>query len=307
VSPRKRAWLLVAAAAAVIVVAVGVVVGVQSLPIPTAALMKRLPTRDAVILYVDFEALRRGGILQMLEASKVVEDADYQRFVHKTNFDYRRDLDSALVSFAPAGKYMLLKGRFDWKALHGYAREEGGNCINAFCRMQGSAPERQISFFRVQSGLMGLAVGPDDYAARRLGESPAGPNPEIPSDPIWLSVANSKLRSAENLPSGTRMFARGLDLAQSIKLSFSADGARWAAHLDVRCADEHDAAEIASQLSSTTARLREMIEREHQKPNPADLSGVLTSGSFKTEGARVVGYWPIERSFVENILKGGVE
>src|SRR6185436_20824826 len=120
------------------------------------------------------------------------------RFVRKTNFDYRRDLDSALVSFAPTGKYMLVRGRFDWKSLHAYAKEQGGSCVNAFCRMQGSAPERQISYFRVQSDLMGLAVSPDDYAARRLGESPSAPATEIPGDPIWLSIPASLLRSGDS-------------------------------------------------------------------------------------------------------------
>jgi hypothetical protein len=45
-----------------------------------------------------------------------------------------------------------------------------------------------------------------------------------------------------------------------------------------------------------------MIEREHQKPNPVDLSGVLTSGTFRSEGRRVAGTWPIERAFIENLF-----
>jgi hypothetical protein len=45
-----------------------------------------------------------------------------------------------------------------------------------------------------------------------------------------------------------------------------------------------------------------MIEREHQRPNPADLSGVLTSGTFHSDGSRVVGSWPIEHEFIQNLL-----
>jgi hypothetical protein len=45
-----------------------------------------------------------------------------------------------------------------------------------------------------------------------------------------------------------------------------------------------------------------MIEREHQQPNPADFSGVLTAGVFHSEGATLLGSWPIERSFVQNLL-----
>ena len=44
---------------------------------------------------------------------------------------------------------------------------------------------------------------------------------------------------------------------------------------------------LAAELNKTTGLLRDMIEREHQKPNPADLSGFLTSGAFQSSGARV--------------------
>jgi hypothetical protein len=51
--------------------------------------------------------------------------------------------------------------------------------------------------------------------------------------------------------------------------------------------------------------LREMIAREHQTPNPRDLSGVLTSGTFNHLGTRVLGSWPLEKGFVEGLLGGG--
>ena len=55
-------------------------------------------------------ALRAGGILQMLDGSKVGEDPEYRAFVAKTEFDYKQDLDTAMVAFGPTGRYMLLKG-----------------------------------------------------------------------------------------------------------------------------------------------------------------------------------------------------
>jgi hypothetical protein len=304
VNRRSRIWPVVALLAMLITATVWGVIRYRARPIPTAALLKRLPVRDTVILYIDFDALRQSGVLHFLDVSRTAEDPDYRRFVEKTDFDYRRDLDSALVAFSPSGKYMLVRGRFNWRSLHAYAREQGGNCINGFCRMHGSAPERQISFFQVQTGLMALAVSPDDYAARRLQESASGPNPEIPADPIWLSIPASTLHSGD-LPSGTHMFATSMDKAESVVLAFSIDQGEVRARLDVRCRNEQDAADIAAQLSKATDTLRSMIAREHQKPNPSDLSGVLTAGSFHAEGRRVIGYWPINRSFLENILSGG--
>ncbi len=301
---RSRVWPLVIVVAVLITAAVWGVVWYRGRPIPTAALMKRLPTRDALVLHIDFDALRRSGILDLFDGAKPGEDPDYQRFVQKTNFDYRQDLDSVLVAFAPGGNYMLVRGHFDWRSLHEYAKEQGGGCVNAFCRMTGSSRERQISFFRVQTGLMGLAVGPDDSAAARLQEVQPGPDPQVPADPIWLSIPASLLRAGD-LPSGTRMFAHSMEQADRVILSFTSEGRNLAAHLDVLCRDERAALEMAGQLAAATQKLRQMIELENHKPNPADLSGVLTSGTFRSEGRKVIGYWPIDRSFAINVLSGG--
>jgi roadblock/LC7 domain-containing protein len=207
-----------------------------------------------------------------------------------------------MVSFAPDGKYLLLKGRFDWKSLHTYVADENGQCYNLLCRMAGSAPERQISFFPVQSGLMALAVSADDGAALRMSSAAPGPAEEAPDAPVWLSIPPSVLKSSSSLPDGARMFARGMERAESVTLGFAPQGGRIVARLSVRCRNPQDASDIAAQLTGATTLLQEMIAREHQRPNPADLSGVLAAGSFHGEGRRVVGYWPIDQAFVESVL-----
>ncbi len=263
-----------------------------------------MPAENALVAYIDFSELRRGGILQLLDGSKAGEDAEYQSFVRQTQFDYKKDLDAAIVAFAPTGRFLLLKGRFDWKSLRAYVESQNGKCTNAFCRMIGSAPERRISFFPVRSNLMALAVSPDESAALRLESAASGPDPQVPAAPVWLSIPTSMLKSSDSLPAGTRMFARGMERAETVTLAFAPEGQGLAARLDVRCRDDRDAADLASQLTRTTSLLRETMEREHQKPNPADLSGVLTSGAFRNEGRRVLGYWPIEPVFVQNVLGG---
>ena len=152
---------------------------------------------------------------------------------------------------------------------------------------------------------MGLAVSPEGMAARRLQQEPSGPNPEIPDAPVWLSIPTSFLRSRQ-LPEGTHMFARSIERAERVILALSADGSQLTARLDVQCHTGQEAEDIASQLTQVTTKLRDMIQREHQTPNPADLSGVLSSGSFRSEGRRVIGSWPIDRRFVENVLGGGL-
>lgn len=303
-SQKPRAWLIVVGIAAVCGVSVWGVVWYRSRSLTTAALLRRMPAEDALVAYIDFGELRRGGVLKLLDGSKAGEDAEYQSFVRQSQFDYKKDLDEAIVAFAPTGRFLLLKGRFDWKSLRAYVESQNGRCVNAFCRMTGSTPERRISFFPVRSNLMALAVSPDESAALRLESAVSGPDPQVPAAPVWLSIPTSVLKSSDSLPAGTRVFARGMERAETVTLAFAPEGQGLAARLDVRCRDERDAADLASQLTRTTSLLRETMERERQKPNPADLSGVLTSGSFRNDGRRVLGYWPIERAFVQNMLGG---
>src|SRR4051794_23183259 len=149
---------------------------------------QRLPTDDALVVYIDFAALRAGGVMRLLEGSSVGEDAEYRAFVAKTEFDYKQDLDAAMVAFAPSGRYMLLKGRFDWKSLSNYVRSQDGTCNNSFCRMHGSTPERRISFFPLQSGTMALAVATDEAAALRMNAVAPHAIRQLPAAPVWVSI-----------------------------------------------------------------------------------------------------------------------
>lgn len=264
-----------------------------------------MPTQDALVAYVDFSALRRSGILQLLDGSKVTEDPEYQAFVRKTDFDYKQDLDSVLVAFTPMGKFLLASGRFDWKSLHSYVNGEKGQCYNSFCKLGGSTPDRHISFFPLQRNVMAMAVSPDDSAALRLQAVSPGPPPEVPAAPVWLSIPASVLQSRDTLPGDTRVLAGDIQGAEAVTLAFTPEGSRVAARLDIRCRSEQDAAAMARQLSRTTGLLRDAIASEHHQPNPADFSGVLAAGTFRSQGARVSGYWPIERVFLENVLGGG--
>ena len=304
-SYKPPAWLVVVGVAAVCGASIWGVVWYRSRSVTTASLLRRMPAEDALVAYIDFSELRRAGILHLLDGSKAGEDPEYQNFVRQTQFDYQQDLDSAMVAFAPTGRFLLVQGRFDWKSLHSYVESQDGTCFNSLCRMAGSSPERRISFFPVRSNLMALAVSPDEYAAMRLQSVVSGPDPQVPAAPVWLSIPTSVLKSSDSLPAGTRIFARSMEQAETVTLAFAPEGKGLAARLDVRCRDERDAADLASQLTRTTSLLREMMEREHRKPNPADLSGVLAAGAFRNEGRRVLGYWAIQAAFVQNVLGGG--
>jgi hypothetical protein len=306
VSYKQRAALLIILIASVCGLAVWGVVQYRYRSLRTPAQwLERLPTQDAAVFYLDFAALRRAGVLQMLAGSQVVEEPEYKVFVMKTEFDYTRDLDTVMACFTPRAKYMVVEGRFDWDSLAAYTKEQGGTCRNMLCRMNGSTPDRKISFFPMRPNLMALAVSKDDSAVADL-ESDARQRRtlELPDAPVWVSLPSSLLKG-EDLPAGTRMFAHTMENASDVNIAMAPSGNRFEARLNVQCRDEQQAAALAAQLSSITALLRSMIEREKETPSPRDLSGVLTSGTFNHVGARVFGSWPIERGFVEGLLGGG--
>ncbi len=287
----------------------GIIAGVAALRArssSTAGLLRRLPADGGIVLYIDFAALRKAGVLDLLNASTAVQEPEYRVFVDQTGFDYARDLDSALVSFGKTGTFFLLRGRFDWKALNNYTVSQGGSCYNASCHVQGSTEERNISYFPLYGDVMALAVSQDKWAAdlmqTRRPEEPF----DIPPEPVWSVISASALKRSSSLPAGTRMFASALENTERIVLSLGPDRDAMRLRLDVNCRDSASAAALASQLTSITAQLRSLIVREQQQANPRDLSGILTAGRFEYKDRHVTGYWPIQRSFLESLAGGGL-
>jgi len=238
----------------------------------------------------------------LLDGSKLGQEPEYESFVRDTDFNYVQDLDSALAAFAPTGKYILAKGRFDWKALRDYVKAQHGECYNSVCQMAGSTPERKISFLPLQTDLMAMAVSSDAGAALRMEIAEAGAPTPVPDAAVWLLLPPAILKSQDSLPDGTRQFAKSVEDAKSVTIGFAPEGNRLAAHLNVLCRSDRDAALTAAVLTKITEVLRKVIAQSGQKPSANVLSGPLTLGSFESKGSRVFGYWPIERAFVEQVL-----
>ncbi|HXB71499.1 MAG TPA: hypothetical protein VNY05_24905 [Candidatus Acidoferrales bacterium] len=301
---KLRAWLLVLMVATLCAASLGGLNWYRSRALTVMNMLQRLPVQDALIVYIDFSELRRGGILALLDGSKVGEDADYKKFVQQTEFDYKQDLDSALLAFAPAGKYMLLSGRFEWTSLKKYVQTQGGSCINLLCRMAGSDPSRHISFLPVQSNLMALAVSSDESAALRMTEVASRQGPDIPNAPVWASLPPSIVRSGTKLPDDAQRFAKSLERAESTTIEFVVEGNHYAAKLSVRCTNEQDAAALQAELTKATAALLQNLQVNHHKPDPLELAGVLSAGTFTNQGRQVFGHWVIEQAFLQNLLAG---
>src|SRR5690242_9674689 len=128
-------------------------------------LLARLPNEPAAVLSIDFSTLRRGGLLN---ARSMPLESEYRAFLEGTGFDYHRDLDLVVASFSHSGNFFVARGRFDWAKLRKYAIRQGGSCYDQLCRVQGSTPDRRISFLPLRDNVIALAVSTDDLAATRL-------------------------------------------------------------------------------------------------------------------------------------------
>lgn len=298
---RVPARRLILVAAVIGALAIGGLMLFRSRRLSTAELLQRMPTIESLVVYIDFDKLRQAGMLELLDGSKAGEDPEYRAFAQKTDFHWAKDLDTAILAVAPSGKYILAQGRFNWKSLHSYVQSQGGNCDNNLCKLQGSTPDRKISFVPLQGNVMAMAIAPDDGAALRLTGRAGGPEPDVPAAPVWLSIPSSVLRS-DTLPEGTVSFARSVADADRVTLALVPEKNRMAAKLTVLCRNQDDARRVVEDLDKKTEILRSMIAHAHATPGPADIAGVLASGSFQASGRKVFGYWPIETAFMRALL-----
>jgi hypothetical protein len=304
VTPRQKTVLIVSLGAAL-----ALVFGVSAWwngRVSTAPreLLKRLPTQDAVVAGFDFSLLRRGGYLSFLSTAKAPEDPDYKAFVRDTGFDYKRDLDYVLVSFSPDGTFFLVKGAFDWDKLEAYALRQKGNCYQHLCRVDGSTPQRHISFFPLKHNLLAMAVAPDDTAAVRLNKLGPQDDIDVPGQPVWLSMSAGALRHSFTLPDSTRLFASAITNASRVTLTVGPKGADIEAHLDAVCGDPRQAGALTMQLQTLTGMLREAGRRPGQAATGNDLAMLLTAGTFEQAGSHVLGKWPIQKALIEDLTGG---
>ncbi len=267
-----------------------------------------LPTGDSLLVYLDLDAMRRSGLLDSLAGSKGTEDADYRQFIEQTGFDYREDLNALAVAIREnpstheRDAYAVVRGSFDWGRLTAYAGSHGGQCSGGFCRVPASQPHRFVSFYKIRAHLLALAVSADQWAALLITHGP-GPRgaADLPDQPVWMLAPAAALQSDSLFPEGARAYASALRGADRVALTLGAQGDHLALSLDVTCGNVDQASALVVQLEQLTETLRKWIAREHAKPNPGDLSGVLTAGSFRRDDRRVFGVWPIPKEFIRSV------
>ena len=269
-------------------------------------LISLVPTANGTVLYIDVAAIRRGGVLQMIAGSKAAQDLDYRQFVDQTHFDYGQDLDAIAAVFKDGQMFLAARGRFQWKSLADYAIHQGGSCHDQYCVTSGSQPNRRISFYPVKRDVIGLAVSPDDFAAYQITAKSGKIALNPPTQPVWAIVPAAALADPAFLPAGAKSYVSALQNAEQAVFTVGPDGDHLKLAVDVACRDVAGASALLANLENTTTTLRNWIAREHQKANPADLSGILVSGTFRRQDRNVQGAWPIPQEFVKAISGGSL-
>ena len=298
---RLKPWLAFALIAAAIFAAIAAVDYYRHRFVRSDAdLFRFLPQRDATVFYLNVAALRSAGVLEMLAGNKRIEEAGYRDFIQRTGFDYTKDLDAFTGSTRENETFCLARGRFAWDKLRAYA----GNCTAEICQMPAASAGRWISFVELQPDVLGLAIGADPHAAGSLRTRHSPPR-ALPAAPVWVSLSPKLLSNAGSLPLASRLFAISLETANSVILSLAPNpgsvDAPFKLTLDAQCANAAAADTIRNQLELDTKMLQLGLARQHIQTSPADLTGLLTAGSFQVIDSRVVGSWPIRKQLLNTL------
>jgi hypothetical protein len=142
---------------------------------PPAAMLAAMPSNADTIIFVDFASLRQSPFLAQLfsSAPRPQMDADYNKFLHDTGFDYERDLDQvaiAAIGHEPSVTYFVVAdGRFDRRKINVYASQFGSHEKLAGHEVftvpidlaQANAAPRKLSFTFLSGDRIALTSGGD--------------------------------------------------------------------------------------------------------------------------------------------------
>lgn len=267
-----------------------------------ADLMRLLPPGDLTTFYINVGALRKSGLLHLLTGITPSAEKDYTDFVASTDFDYTRDMDALAGAVNSENEtFFLMRGQFNWQKLRQFAVAHGGTCEEEACRAPGTKPHRWVNFIRIQPDTLALAISQNATAADLLRPPGRRVQDMVFGDPVWVSVAPSLIKDPTALPKAMQIFAISLQAAQSVILSAGqpehSDEA-FTVQLEAAFPNAPSADTTCKQLQIQTRLLRLELAHENRQPNPADLTGLLTAGTFQVGNTRVFGTWPVRKEFL---------
>jgi hypothetical protein len=263
------------------------------------ALVSKLPDRPGATLSIDVTALRAAGLMERIAAPEAAQEQDYRDFVAATGFDYTRDLDRLAARFSAGGElWIAASGRFEPAKLAAYAAARGGRCVRGLCSLQGSGPDRQISWLEPDGRLLLMAVSPDPLAAAIM-DSGKQPGWKLPASPVWLHLPGSQLKPAGGLPPGASALLSSLEGAGYALFWAGLSAKGFTIELSAPFKDGAAAQACAGRLQDVTGLFNKLLARERPQDGSAALARVLSSGRFHVEASAVRGAWSADRTFLD--------
>ncbi|HEX4168439.1 MAG TPA: hypothetical protein VHZ55_23500 [Bryobacteraceae bacterium] len=263
-------------------------------------LLRFLPQTDASTFYVNVAALRRAGYLNVLDGAKATQATEYLQFVRETGFDYSRDIDAMAGAAAGQQIWFVLRGRFDWGKLREYVKRHGGQCGDGNCGIATSTAGRRASFRSVQPDVMALGISSDSDAAAAMQQSAAEAMPS--TAPVWMKPSHALLTNPTQLPLALRIFAISLESSDSLLVSLRQSEQKedaFSIEVDSVFGNQPTAETARKQLEIDTGLVKQELAREHKPADPADLTGLLTSGVFQVEQRHMIGTWRVRRELLQ--------
>jgi hypothetical protein len=170
--------------------------------------------------------------------------------------------------------------------------------------MQGSTPERHISFLPLRADALALAVSTNDLAATLLTRMAAPVTAPLPAAPVWLSVPGAELRRQDALPPSIHLMLSALTRADRVVITLGPGGPQGIeAQLLATCNSQDDAKVLASQLRSATGLLKEALARDKNAAD-GEVTAMLTAGVFDQTDRKVTGSWPVRKSLLDALTNG---
>lgn len=303
---QNKPWLVLALVAAGTLIALYAVDRFQHRFVRSGPdLIRLLPGGDATVFYAQVDVLRRAGMLTLLADSKSAQDADYRSFIRATHFDYSKDVDALAGSAAGDRMLLAVKGRFDWFRIRTYVQQQGGACSPDACALRGSGNGDWIGLVRIQPDVLGVSLGRRPNLTNAIHPGQQAVAPPLPTESVWVKLAPSILRNPVSLPVALRIFAIAVQSVDSVVIGLAAAPAAstdaFEIKLDAQCPSAATADTIRNQLQIETKMLKMELAHEHEQASPADLTGLLTSGTFFTSEKEVKGEWPVRKELLKTL------
>lgn len=270
---------------------------------PAGAMLAALPPGDGLTVFVDARVLRQTGILQRIAGEAGAEEDDYRRFVEATGFEYRRDLDAALLRAENGRRWIVVEARLDEDRLRRYFLAHGGRCFGGLCSMQGSAPERQISWVRLGRRRWGIAVSPDPLAAAAFTDTAGKARTaswQPPQAPLWLYVPARMLVPPEGAPAWAALALGSLRESKWLLFGVTASGGRLRFEFQAPCRDAGSARAVTGRWSEVLKALQEAAASAGDHDS---LPALLAEGRVWAEGDTVRGQWMVDLGRLEKLLR----